>query len=66
MTTTLARLVAALPGRFERVHKSYAVNRDHVTVVANKAGGGKILRLSDGSTLPVGRTFAADVAAWGV
>jgi len=53
VTTTLARLLAALPGRFVRVHKSHAVNRPHVTAMEPRPGGGKLLKLSDGSEIPV-------------
>ena len=64
VTTTLARLLASLSDRFTRVHKSYAVNRAHVSVLANKPGGGKTVHMTDGSVLPVGRTYAAGVSSW--
>lgn len=63
VTTTLARMLDALPERFARVHKSYAVNRAHVIKAAPKPGGGRALELSDGSSIPVGRSYAAAVAA---
>lgn len=64
VTMTLARLLAALPDRFMRVHKSYAVNRARVISVAPRPGGGRLLRLSDGSDVPVGRSYGAAVSAW--
>jgi DNA-binding LytR/AlgR family response regulator len=63
VTMTLARLLETLPARFVRVHKSYAVNRAHVTSTAPRPGGGRALKLSDGSDVPVGRSYAASVAA---
>jgi DNA-binding LytR/AlgR family response regulator len=63
VTMTLARLLATLPPRFVRTHKSYAVNRAHVTSVAPKPGGGRLLRLSDGRTIPVGRSYAGATLA---
>jgi len=63
-TLSLARLLATLPGRFERVHKSHAVNRAHVTTIMPKPGGGRLLLLSDGSSVPVGRSYEAAVAVW--
>lgn len=64
VTMPLARLLATLPGRFVRVHKSWAVNRPHVASAAPRPGGGTLLTLSDGSEVPVGRAYAAAVAAW--
>jgi DNA-binding LytR/AlgR family response regulator len=63
VTMTLSRLLATLPERFVRVHKSYAVNRAHVAGTAPKPGGGRMLRLSEGSEVPVGRSYAQRVAA---
>ena len=62
VTMTLARLLATLPPRFVRVHKSYAVNRGRVAGVAPRPGGGRVLSLSDGSEVPVGRAYAGAVA----
>lgn len=63
VTMTLSRLLATLPERFVRVHKSYAVNRAHVASIGPRAGGGRVLRLSEGSEVPVGRSYAERVAA---
>ena len=64
VTQTLAKLLETLPPRFLRVHKSHAVNRAHVTGAAPRPGGGTLLMMSDGSEIPVGRTYAAAVADW--
>jgi DNA-binding LytR/AlgR family response regulator len=63
VTMTLARLLETVPPRFLRVHKSYAVNRAHVATIAARPGGGRMLRLSEGSEVPVGRSYAERVAA---
>lgn len=62
VTMTLAKLLATLPPRFVRVHKSYAVGRGRVAGMAPKPGGGRLLTLTDGSEIPVGRAYAGAVA----
>lgn len=62
VTSNLARFLATLPERFVRVHKSHAVNRAHVVAIAARPGGGRELKLSDGSVVPVGRHYGAAVA----
>lgn len=57
VTANLAALLSRLPERFLRVHKSYAVNADHVVSAAPRAGGGRALVMSDGSEVPVGRAY---------
>lgn len=64
VTTTLARLLATLSDRFARIHKSHAVNRAHVAQLTVRPGGGRAVRLSDGSVLPVGRSYAGAVEPW--
>ncbi len=64
VTQTLAKLLETLPPRFMRVHKSHAVNRAHVTGATPRPGGGTLLMMSDGSEIPVGRTYARAVTAW--
>lgn len=64
VTLTLAKLLETLPPRFMRVHKSHAVNRAHVTGATPRPGGGTLLQMSDGSEIPVGRTYQRAVAAW--
>ena len=59
---TLSRLQQALSDRFVRVHKSYAVNSGHVAALAPRPGGGRQLTLSEGSVVPVGRSYMAAVA----
>jgi DNA-binding LytR/AlgR family response regulator len=62
VTISLARLLATLPARFVRVHKSYAVNRAHVARIEPRPGGGRMLTLNDGTAVPVGRAYAAAAA----
>jgi DNA-binding LytR/AlgR family response regulator len=62
VTQTLSRLLSTRPPGFLRVHKSYAVNRAHVAALAPKPGGGRMLRMSDGADIPVGRSYGAAVA----
>jgi DNA-binding LytR/AlgR family response regulator len=63
-TATLARLQGALPERFVRVHKSYIVNQAHVATLAPRPGGGRMLVLTDGSSVPVGRSYGSALAEW--
>lgn len=62
VTMTLSQLLGRLPAGFVRVHKSYAVNLAHVTGSNPRAGGGRLLRLSSGAEVPVGRTYGPAVA----
>lgn len=64
VTTSLARLLATLPPAFARVHKSWAVNRTHVVAIAPRNGGGRGLTLSDGTVVPVGRSYALEISNW--
>lgn len=59
VTMSLARFLATLPPRFVRVHKSHAVNRAHVARIEPRPGGGRMLILSDGAAVPIGRAYAA-------
>ena len=61
VTMTLARLLDTLPRDFVRIHKSYAVNRAHVASLSPRPGGGRLLQLDDGSSIPVGRTYGKAV-----
>lgn len=63
-TTTLARLNASLPPAFVRVHKSYVVNGAHVAAVSPRPGGGRMVTLTGGISVPVGRTYGDPVSAW--
>lgn len=64
VTMNLTGFLATMSPRFVRVHKSYGVNRAHVTGAKPKAGGGRNLVLSNQATVPVGRSYGAAVAAW--
>lgn len=66
VTTSLSRLHASLPESFVRIHKSYVVNGDHVARVSARPQGGRALLLSDGQSLPVGRTYGNVLANWTV
>lgn len=61
-TTGLSQLLATLPARFVRVHKSFAVNRAHVGAITRRAGGGRSLAMTDGSVVPVGRRYEGGVS----
>jgi len=57
-TASLTQTLDDLPGDFVRVHKSWAVNAVHVRTIGPRPGGRRAVTLSDGSIVPVGRTFA--------
>jgi hypothetical protein len=61
-TASLTQALAELPGDFVRVHKSYAVNAEHVAMIGPRAGGRRAVTLSDGAALPVGRTYEPALA----
>lgn len=63
VTMNLARLLESMSPQFLRVHKSYAVNREHVTGTRPRPGGGRILVLGDKTEVPIGRTYGAAIAA---
>lgn len=63
VTTGLSRLMATLPPRFVRVHKSWAVNRSHILSAAPRPGGGRLLNLSNGAAVPVGRSYTSSLPA---
>jgi len=46
---------------FRRVHRSFIVNRSHVTNVLRKDGAAVALALSDGSEIPVGPNYRSEV-----
>lgn len=64
VTMTLASFLATMSPRFVRVHKSYGVNRAHVTGAKTKPGGGRNLVLGHQAIVPIGRSYGAAVAAW--
>lgn len=55
---TLATLERLLPPHFQRVHRSHVVNLRFAEQIGPDAGGRRILRLSDGSCVPVSRSYA--------
>lgn len=61
VTMTLSKLQALLTSGFIRIHKSYVANLLHVTMMSPRRNGGQLLTLSDGSTIPVGRTYTTAV-----
>ena len=63
VTSGLARLQAALPAGFVRVHKSYVVNSRHVTSLEPRPGGGRLIRLQTEIAVPVGRSYEKALAA---
>jgi DNA-binding LytR/AlgR family response regulator len=59
----LARLLAALdPALFTRIHRSIVIRNDRVATVMTRRSGARAAVLSDGSTLPVGRLYARQLA----
>jgi two-component system, LytTR family, response regulator LytT len=54
---TLAELEALLPPEFLRVHRSHIANLQQVRGLADR-----VLKLANGSELPVGRVYAQQLA----
>ncbi len=50
------------PERFVRVHRSYIANLDYVRSFRPNASGSKVITLVSGRSIPVGRTYASEVA----
>ena len=61
VTTSLSRLQESLPTKFIRVHKSYVVNRGLIRQIDPRPGGGKLVKLDGGASIPVGRRYGAAV-----
>lgn len=60
VTMTLKTALALLPAGFMRIHRSHAINVRHLS--GTRPGpSGRMAKLSGGVTLPVGRTYAADL-----
>lgn len=58
LRSTLADFLEQLdPARFARVHRSYAVNLDHVAEIEPLDAGDARLRMKDGSTVPCSRRY---------
>jgi DNA-binding LytR/AlgR family response regulator len=60
---TLTSLEKLLPGNFERVHRSHIVNLLHVEAILPPVTGGRAARLSNGTLVPIGRSYAKALAA---
>jgi DNA-binding LytR/AlgR family response regulator len=60
-TSGLARFMTTIRDRIVRVNRSHAVNRAHVVMIEPKLGGGRQLLLSNGSLIPIGRRYEAEV-----
>jgi DNA-binding LytR/AlgR family response regulator len=59
---TLAALMEVLPATFRRVHRSHIVNLAHVQrIVADKHGARRVM-LSNGSSVPISRSQAKELA----
>ncbi len=56
--TTLEKLAAQLPKEFIRVHRSYIVHLPHVAKISTQT-----ITLTNGMTVPVGRTYQAAVTS---
>jgi MFS family permease len=63
ITMTLSKLQASLPVGFIRIHKSYVANLLYVSTISPRRNGGQLLTLSDGSKVPVGRTYTDAVVS---
>jgi DNA-binding LytR/AlgR family response regulator len=62
VTMTLKTALALLPAGFVRIHRSHAINVRHLS--GTRAGpNGRMAELTGGATLPVGRTYAAELRA---
>jgi DNA-binding LytR/AlgR family response regulator len=53
------------PAQFARVHRSFIVNRAHVTTVLRKEGAAMAVLLSNGTEIPVGPNYRAEVDSFG-
>lgn len=57
---TLEKLQEDLPDNFMRIHKSFVINRNHAVEVQY---GQNVIQLSDGTALPISRTYKTEVKA---
>jgi DNA-binding LytR/AlgR family response regulator len=58
LRSTLADFLEQLdPARFARVHRSHAVNLDHIAEIEPLEAGDARLRMKDGSMVPCSRRY---------
>ncbi|QHL92090.1 LytTR family transcriptional regulator (plasmid) [Sphingomonas changnyeongensis] len=60
VTMTLKAALALMPAGFIRIHRSYAINVRHLSGT-QPGPGGRVAKLHSGTTLPIGRSYAADL-----
>ncbi len=58
---SLAEILKGLPGQFRQAHKSFLVNLSHVEELQAESGGRYAAKLSNGETLPVGRSHYREI-----
>jgi two-component system LytT family response regulator len=63
LNVTMKELEERLPDIFCRVHKQAIVQLSHAREIHSLAGGHFLLKLSDGSDVQIGRTYAAQFRA---
>lgn len=62
---TLTMLEHVLPANFQRVHRSHIVNLLFAERMGIEDGGRRVLRLSNGTMVPVSRTYTRKLAERG-
>ena len=55
---TLTSLETVLPPQFERVHRSHIVNITHAQRIVLQNAGGRAIQLTNGTVVPIGRSYA--------
>lgn len=63
LSESLTSLAGRLPEEFMRIHRSAIVDLRRVRELTRRPGGGEEVRLTDGATLPVGRSFVKQLRA---
>ena len=56
---SLSKLQKLLPDNFERIHRSFVVNKDHMSEIKLFEGSKQVLILSNGVNVPIGRKYYA-------
>lgn len=62
VTMALKATLALLPPDFLRIHRGHAINLRHLSGI-QPGPNGRIAKLAGGATLPIGRTYVADLHA---